>query len=110
MSRHFIKDEFDMIYKINNEFGLKQTINYINDISLDTNFITRKHLDLRTKKIIRCYNNGMQDQLLNKKGANKKPGSRKPKKQIEPDWNEFTIEELIEIAKRYYEITKDKSE
>ncbi|WP_337896469.1 transposase [Mesomycoplasma ovipneumoniae] len=110
MSRHFIKDEFDMIYKINSEFGLKQTINYINDISPDTNFITRKHLDLRTKKNIWCYNNGMQDQLLNKKGANKKPGSRKPKKQIEPDWNEFTIEELIEIAKRYYEITKDKSE
>ncbi|MDO6829551.1 transposase [Mesomycoplasma ovipneumoniae] len=110
MSRHFIKDEFNIIYKIYNEFGLKQSINYINDISPDTNFITRKDLDLRTKKIIRCYNNGMQDQLLNKKGANKKPGSRKPKKQIEPDWNEFTIEELIEIAKRYYEITKDKSE
>ncbi len=52
----------------------------------------------------------MQDQLLNKKGSNRKPGSRGPKKQIEPDWNEFTIEELIEIAKRYYEITKDKSE
>ncbi|CAT04898.1 HYPOTHETICAL PROTEIN MCJ_002070 [Mesomycoplasma conjunctivae] len=32
MSRHFIKNEFDMIYKIYNEFGLKQTINYINDI------------------------------------------------------------------------------
>ncbi|MDO6857053.1 transposase [Mesomycoplasma ovipneumoniae] len=110
MSRHFIKDEFNIIYKIYNEFGLKQSINYINDISPDTNFITRKDLDLRTKKIIRCYNNGMQDQLLNKKGANKKPGSRKPKKQIEPDWNEFTIEELIEIAKRYYEITKDKPE
>ncbi|WP_341513391.1 transposase [Mesomycoplasma ovipneumoniae] len=110
MSRYFIKDEFDMIYKIYNEFGLKQTINYINDISPDTNFITRKHLDLRIKKINRCYNNGMQDQLLNKKSSNRKPGSRRPKKQIEPDWNEFTIEELIEIAKRYYEITKDKSE
>ncbi|WNM16588.1 transposase [Mesomycoplasma ovipneumoniae] len=113
MSRHFINNEFDMIYKIYNEFGLKQTINNINDINdipPDTNFITKKDLDLRTKKIIRCYNNGMQDQLLNKKGANRKPGSRKPKKQIEPDWNEFTIEELIEIAKRYYEITKDKSE
>ncbi|XBE78252.1 transposase [Mesomycoplasma ovipneumoniae] len=109
MSRHFIKDEFDMTYKIYNEFGLKQTINYINDISPDTNFITRKHLDLRIKKII-CYNNGMKDQLLNKKGPNRKPGSRKPKKQIEPDWNEFTIEELIEIAKRYYEITKNESE
>ncbi|WNM15105.1 transposase [Mesomycoplasma ovipneumoniae] len=108
MSRHFIKDEFDMTYKIYNEFGLKQTINYINDISPDTNFITRKHLDLRIKKII-CYNNGMQDQLLDKKGANRKPGSRKPKKQIEPDWNEFTKEELIEIAKRYYETNKDKS-
>ncbi|MDW2926068.1 transposase [Mesomycoplasma ovipneumoniae] len=110
MSRHFINNEFDMIYKIYNGFGLKQTINYINDISADTNFITRKDLDLGIKKIIRCYNNGMQDQLLNKKGANKKPGSGKPKKQIEPDWNEFTIEELIEIAKRYYEITKNESE
>ncbi|WP_044284343.1 hypothetical protein [Mesomycoplasma ovipneumoniae] len=110
MPRHFIKDEFNMIYKIYNEFGLNQTINYINDISPDTNFITRKHLDLRIKKNIRYYNNGMQDQLLNKKGTNRKPGSRKPKKQIEPDWNEFTKEELIEIAKRYYEITKDKSE
>ncbi|MDW2907870.1 hypothetical protein R7V47_02495 [Mesomycoplasma ovipneumoniae] len=40
MSRHFKKDEFDMIYKIYNEFGLKKTINYINDISPDTNFIT----------------------------------------------------------------------
>ncbi|WHF53564.1 transposase [Mesomycoplasma ovipneumoniae] len=109
MSRHFKKEEFDMIYKIYNEFGIKQTINYINDISADTNFITGKHLDLRIKKII-CYNNGMQDQLLNKKGANRKPGSGKPKKLIEPDWNEFTKEELIEIAKRYYEITKDKSE
>ncbi|WP_069097879.1 transposase [Mesomycoplasma ovipneumoniae] len=110
MSRHFIKEEFDMIYKIHNEFGLKQTINYINDISPDTNFITRKYLDLRTKKNIRCYNNGMQDQLLNKKGANRKPGCcSRHKKPIEPDWNEFTIEELIEIAKRYYEITKNKS-
>ncbi|WP_337902760.1 hypothetical protein [Mesomycoplasma ovipneumoniae] len=36
MSRHFKKDEFDMIYKIYNEFGLKKTINYINDISPDT--------------------------------------------------------------------------
>ncbi len=27
MSRHFKKDEFDMIYKIYNEFGLKKTIN-----------------------------------------------------------------------------------
>ncbi|MDW2834588.1 transposase [Mesomycoplasma ovipneumoniae] len=110
MSRHFIKEEFDMIYKIYNGFGLKQTINYINDISTDTNFITGKHLDLRIKKNIRCYNNDMQDQLLNKKGPKRKPGSRKPKKQIEPDWNEFTIEELIEIAKRYYEITKNESE
>ncbi|WP_341515368.1 transposase [Mesomycoplasma ovipneumoniae] len=109
MSRHFIKDEFDMIYKIYNGFGIKQTINYINDISPDTNFITGKHLDLRIKKII-CYNNGMQDQLLNKKGSNRKPGSGKPKKLIEPDWNEFTKEELIEIAKRYYEITKNESE
>ncbi|MCN0158077.1 hypothetical protein [Mesomycoplasma ovipneumoniae] len=31
------------------------------------------------------------------------------KKSIEPDWNEFTKEELIEIAKRYYEINKNKS-
>ncbi|MDW2908523.1 transposase, partial [Mesomycoplasma ovipneumoniae] len=93
MSRHFIKDEFDMIYKIYNEFGLKQTINYINDISPDTNFITRDQLVRRIKKIIRYYNNGMQDQLLDKKGANRKPGSGKPKKQIEPDWNEFTKEE-----------------
>ncbi|WP_341515312.1 hypothetical protein [Mesomycoplasma ovipneumoniae] len=44
MSRHFKKDEFDMIYKIYNEFGLKQTINYINDISPDTNFTTRTQL------------------------------------------------------------------
>ncbi|WP_341515119.1 hypothetical protein [Mesomycoplasma ovipneumoniae] len=70
MSRHFKKDEFDMIYKIYNEFGLKQTINYINDISPDTNFTTRTQLLRRIKKIIRYYNNGMQDQLLDKKGAN----------------------------------------
>ncbi|WP_341515317.1 IS3 family transposase [Mesomycoplasma ovipneumoniae] len=108
MSRHFKKDEFDMIYKIYNEFGLKQTINYINDISPDTNFTTRTQLLRRIKKIIRYYNNGMQDQLLDKKGANRKPGSGKRKKPIEPDWNEFTKEELIEIAKRYYEINKNK--
>ncbi|MHA0297059.1 hypothetical protein [Mesomycoplasma ovipneumoniae] len=52
MSRHFIKEGFDMIYKIYNEFGLKQTINYINDISSDTNFITRKQLVRRIKKIL----------------------------------------------------------
>ncbi|WNM14296.1 IS3 family transposase [Mesomycoplasma ovipneumoniae] len=98
-----------MIYKIYNEFGLKQTINYINDISPDTNFITRDQLVRRIKKIIRYYNNGMQDQLLDKKGARRKPGSGKPKKQIEPNWNKFTKEELIEIAKRYYETNKDKS-
>ncbi|WP_341491691.1 hypothetical protein [Mesomycoplasma ovipneumoniae] len=109
MSRHFKKDEFDMIYKIYNEFGLKKTINYINDISPDTNFITRTQLLRRIKKIIRYYNNGMQDQLLDKKGSNRKPGSGRPKKQIEHDWNEFTKEELIEIAKRYYEINKNKS-
>ncbi|WP_341515278.1 IS3 family transposase [Mesomycoplasma ovipneumoniae] len=108
MSRHFKKDEFDMIYKIYNEFGLKQTINYINDISPDTNFTTRTQLLRRIKKIIRYYNNGIQDQLLDKKGANRKPGSGKRKKPIEPDWNEFTKEELIEIAKRYYEINKNK--
>ncbi|WP_337897395.1 hypothetical protein [Mesomycoplasma ovipneumoniae] len=108
MSRHFKKDEFDMIYKIYNEFGLKKTINYINDISPDTNFTTRSQLVRRIKKIIRYYNNGMQDQLLDKKGARRKPGSGKPKKQIEPDWNEFTKEELIEIAKRYYETNKNK--
>lgn len=51
----------------------------------------------------------MQDQLLDKKGANRKLGSGRSKKPIEPDWNEFTKEELIEIAKRYYEINKDKS-
>ncbi|WNM17615.1 IS3 family transposase [Mesomycoplasma ovipneumoniae] len=109
MSRHFKKDEFDMIYKIYNEFGLKKTINYINDISPDTNFITRSQLLRRIKKIIRYYNNGMQDQLLDKKGTNRKPGSGRPKKSIEPDWSEFTKEELIEIAKRYYETNKDKS-
>ncbi len=109
MSRHFKKDEFDMIYKIYNEFGLKKTINYINDISPDTNFITRTQLLRRIKKIIRYYNNGMQDQLLDKKGSNRKPGSGRPKKSIKPDWNEFTKEELIEIAKRYYEINKNKS-
>ncbi|MDW2923406.1 hypothetical protein [Mesomycoplasma ovipneumoniae] len=109
MSRHFKKDEFDKIYKIYNEFGLKQTINYINDISPDTNFITRSQLLRRIKKIIRYYNNGMQDQLLDKKGANRKPGSGRPKKSIEPDSNEFTKEELIEIAKKYYEINKDKA-
>ncbi|WNM14653.1 transposase [Mesomycoplasma ovipneumoniae] len=109
MSRHFKKGEFDMIYKIYNEFGLKKTINYINDISLDTNFITRSQLVRRIKKIIRYYNNGMQDQLLDKKGARRKPGNGKPKKQIEPNWNKFTKEELIEIAKRYYQTNKDKS-
>ncbi|WNM13914.1 IS3 family transposase [Mesomycoplasma ovipneumoniae] len=98
-----------MIYKIYNEFGLKKTINYINDISPDTNFTTRSQLVRRIKKIIRYYNNGMQNQLLDKKGARRKPGSGKPKKQIEPDWNKFTKEELIEIAKRYYETNKDKS-
>ncbi|WNM14189.1 IS3 family transposase [Mesomycoplasma ovipneumoniae] len=98
-----------MIYKIYNEFGLKQTINYINDISPDTNFTTKSQLVRRIKKIIRYYNNGMQNQLLDKKGARRKPGSCKPKKQIEPNWNEFTKEELIEIAKRYYETNKDKS-
>ncbi|WP_337895532.1 hypothetical protein [Mesomycoplasma ovipneumoniae] len=72
MSRHFKKDEFDMIYKIYNEFGLKKTINYINDISPDTNFITRDQLVRRIKKIIRYYNNGMQDQLLDKKGCKEK--------------------------------------
>ncbi|WP_235750774.1 transposase [Mycoplasmopsis bovigenitalium] len=85
MSRRFIKDEFDMIYKIYNEFGLKQTINYVNEISLDTNFITRSHLVRRIKKIIRYYNNGTQEQLLNKKGANRKPrGAADLKNKLNP--------------------------
>ncbi len=50
----------------------------------------------------------MQDQLLDKKGANRKPESGKRKKQIEPDWNEFKKEELKEKAKRYYESNKNK--
>ncbi|WNM15380.1 IS3 family transposase [Mesomycoplasma ovipneumoniae] len=108
MSRHFKKDEFDMIYKIYNEFGLKKTINYINDISPDTNFITRSQLVRRIKKIIRYYNNGMQDQLLDKKGARRKPGSRKPKNKLNPIETNLQKEELIEIAKRYYEINKNK--
>ncbi|WNM15178.1 IS3 family transposase [Mesomycoplasma ovipneumoniae] len=109
MSRHFKKDEFDMIYKIYNEFGLKKTINYINDISPDTNFTTRSQLVRRIKKIIRYYNNGMQDQLLDKKGARRKPGSGKPKNKLNLIETNLQKEELIEIAKRYYETNKDKS-
>ncbi|WNM16979.1 IS3 family transposase [Mesomycoplasma ovipneumoniae] len=98
-----------MIYKIYNEFGLKKTINYINDISPDTNFITRSQLLRRIKKIIRYYNNGMQDQLLDKKGARRKPGSGRPKNQSNQIEANLQKEELIEIAKRYYETNKDKS-
>ncbi|WNM15419.1 IS3 family transposase [Mesomycoplasma ovipneumoniae] len=109
MSRHFKKDEFDMIYKIYNEFGLKKTVNYINDISPDTNFITRSQLVRRIKKIIRCYNNGMQDQLLDKKGATESQGVADLKNKLNPIETNLQKEELIEIAKRYYETNKDKS-
>ena len=43
---------------------------------------------------------------LKLKGAHKK----KSKKQKQITWNDFTREELIEIAKRYKEITEDKNE
>ncbi|VEU72859.1 hypothetical protein [Mycoplasmopsis gallopavonis] len=45
---------------------------------------------------------------MNKKP--RKPGNRKPKKAKEQDinWDIFTREDLIEIAKRYIEITEDK--
>ncbi|WNM16296.1 IS3 family transposase [Mesomycoplasma ovipneumoniae] len=109
MSRHFKKDEFDMIYKIYNEFGLKKTINYINDISPDTNFTTRSQLVRRIKKIIRYYNNGMQDQLLDKKAQGESQGVANLKNQLNPIETNLQKEELIEIAKRYYETNKDKT-
>ncbi|WP_029609048.1 hypothetical protein [Mycoplasma simbae] len=49
----------------------------------------------------------MQDKLLTKKGSECKKVSGRPRKRIEPDWDIFNKDELIEIAKRYYEITKD---
>ncbi|WNM16289.1 IS3 family transposase [Mesomycoplasma ovipneumoniae] len=108
MSRHFKKDEFDMIYKIYNEFGLKKTINYINDISPDTNFTTRSQLVRRIKKIIRYYNNGMQDQLLDKRAQWESQGVANLKNKLNPIETNLQKEELIEIAKRYYETNKNK--
>ncbi|MCU9937419.1 hypothetical protein NW731_06465 [Mycoplasmopsis felis] len=59
----------------------------------------------RIKKIINHYNLGMEDLLVTKSSNLRKKGSGRPRKNKEPNWEIFNRDDLVEIAKRYYEIT-----
>ncbi|WP_029608847.1 IS3 family transposase [Mycoplasma simbae] len=107
MSKHLTKEEFCLIYQTYLEEGFEASIKVMYEISPDTQKAKRKNIRKRISKIIKYYNLGMEDKLLTKKGLERKKGSGRPRKRIEPDWNIFNKDELIEIAKRYYEITKD---
>ncbi|QBF34474.1 hypothetical protein EG856_00830 [Mycoplasmopsis phocirhinis] len=50
----------------------------------------------------------MKDKLLTKKDKDRKPDSGRPRKEPNFDWDIFDRNDLIEIAKRYYEITNEK--
>ncbi|AXE60587.1 transposase [[Mycoplasma] phocae] len=77
-------------------------------ISPDTQFTKRNSLSGRIIKIIKNYNLGTQIRgSTNRKKGNGAPG--RPKKQRELDRDIFSRKDLIEIAKRYYEITKENS-
>ncbi|MCU9932275.1 transposase [Mycoplasmopsis felis] len=59
----------------------------------------------RIKKIINHYNLGTEDLLVTKSSNLRKKGSGRPRKNKEPNWEIFNRDDLVEIAKRYYEIT-----
>ncbi|WP_322876189.1 hypothetical protein RRG38_01190 [Mycoplasmopsis felis] len=46
----------------------------------------------------------MEDLLVTKSSNLRKKGSGRPRKNKEPNWEIFNRDDLVEIAKRYYEI------
>ena len=61
------------------------------------------------RRKLREYNKGNEFIIISMTGKSKGSKKGRPKKQKEITWDDFTREELIEIAKRYKEITKDKN-
>ncbi|WP_322901874.1 IS3 family transposase [Mycoplasmopsis felis] len=47
----------------------------------------------------------MEDLLVTKRSNLRKKGSGRPRKNKEPNWEIFNRDDIVEIAKRYYEIT-----
>ncbi|QBF34971.1 IS3 family transposase [Mycoplasmopsis phocirhinis] len=108
MSRHLKMEEFDLIFEVYQKHGKSQAIKTLWNISPKTKLVKKKYLAVRIAKIIKYYNLGVKEKLLTKKGKDRKPGSGRPRKEPDFDWDIFDRNDLIEIAKRYYEITNQK--
>ncbi|WP_241003395.1 transposase [Mycoplasma sp. Mirounga ES2805-ORL] len=100
MSRHLKMEEFDLIFEAYQKYGKIGAIKAFWNISPKTQLVKRKHLVRRVQKIINYYNLGMKEKLLTKKGKDRKPGSGRPRKEPNFDWDIFDRDDLIEIAKR----------
>lgn len=107
MSRHLKKEEFAKIYEEYQKSGFPGAFRAIYQISPGTKNLQRNSVKVRINKIIKYYNLGMEDLLQTKKGENRKKGSGSPKKKREPNWDIFDRDDLLQIAKRYYEITNE---
>ncbi|MBU4690828.1 transposase [Mycoplasma zalophi] len=110
MSRHLNIDEWDLVFDAYQQNGMIGALRKMHVISPKTKFAKRENLSERIKKAIKYYNLGMKEKLLTKKGVDRKPSSGRPKKEPDFDWEIFDRNDLIEIAKRYYEITNQKPE
>lgn len=113
MGKHLSSNHwFELINDWNNGLSrkiiLEKYINFSGYWKLKANGIRTFFRTLKYRA--KVYNKGMEYILTNKKHPSemKKRGRpRKENKDQEIDWSDFKREELIEIAKRYVEITKD---
>ncbi|MDJ1647016.1 transposase [Mycoplasma phocimorsus] len=81
MSRHFIKEDNEIIFKEYKRLGMERDIKVAINVLHKLAFIKKRHLIRRIIKIVSCYNKGMQDLLVEgKRGINRRPGSGAPGK------------------------------
>ncbi|WP_129724561.1 IS3 family transposase [Mycoplasmopsis gallopavonis] len=100
MGKHFTEEQEKEIYNTFFQLGKKDAIELMYKYGAKAK---DKYVKARLRRILKHYNCNM-----NKKP--RKPGTGRSRKVKEQDinWDIFTREDLIEIAKRYREITKDK--
>ncbi|WAM02655.1 hypothetical protein ONA02_02395 [Mycoplasmopsis felis] len=105
MSQDLKAEEFYKIYQEYKSTGIYGALKMLFKISPKVQNNKKKNNVWRIKKIINHYNLGMEDLLVTKSSNLRKKGSGRPRKNKEPNWEIFNRDDLVEIAKRYYEIT-----
>ncbi|MDJ1645981.1 transposase [Mycoplasma sp. M5725] len=115
MSRHFTKEENEIIFKEYEQLEMERAIKVAINISHKLAFIKKRHLTRRIIRIISYYNKGMQDLLVEgKRGINRRLGSGalgKKKlriKSILKEMNPTKVDRLLSIFEENVAFTKEQ--